>query len=461
VLRDITERKQAERHLEHIAHHDALTGLPNRVLFADRMEQALARARRDGTLLGVLFLDIDQFKDINDSLGHDFGDRVLGQVAGRLGRPLRAKDTLARLGGDEFSVVLPDIATPEDCAIVAAKLLREVAHPLQVDDVLLHITASIGIAVYPQDGQDQRSLLSRADGSMYVAKAKRPGSHQFSSPEIQARAEDRQRLGGELRQALSGGELFLEYQPLVNLVSGAIIGFEALVRWHHPDLGVVQPDQFIRVAEEIRLVSAIDKWVLGEACRQAARWQGGDRETLISVNLSPGTVGDVELPSTVADALRRSGLPARFLCLELNERTLIDDDRVIAERLDILKAMGIQVSLDDFGVGNTSLSQIQRLPLDMLKIDRSFIEALGGDHDESAIVAAIVNVAHIMGLDVLAEGVERADQFAALRDLGCDMGQGFLFAAPVSLERANAIVANREQEWPAQLAAPVEHRAGC
>jgi diguanylate cyclase (GGDEF)-like protein len=448
VLRDITERKQAQRDLEHIAHHDALTGLPNRLLFADRMEQALVRARRNGAQLAVLFLDIDQFKVINDGLGHDFGDRVLVHVAHRLGRALRAGDTLARLGGDEFSVILPEIAKPENGAIVAAKLLREVAEPLEIDDETLHITASIGIAVFPQDGRDQRELLSRADGAMYVAKGKAPGRFEFSSPEIQARADDRQRLENQLRQALRRGELFLEYQPVVDLASGATYGFEALARWDHPELGVLPPDRFMDWAEEIRLVTGIDHWVLGEACRQAASWQTADRLISVSVNLSPLTLDDAELPGALAATLDRSGLEPRCLCVELEERKLVDDGGSAAERLGIFKAMGLSVALDDFGVGHTSLSQIGRLPLDTLKIDRSFVRSLGGDGDETPIVAAMVEAAHIMGLDVVAEGVERADQLAVLRDLGCDKGQGFLFAPPLSPGRATALVADRSHVWP-------------
>lgn len=448
VLRDITDRKDGERRLEHIAHHDALTGLPNRLLFADRMEQELARARREGTLLAVLFLDVDQFKVINDGLGHDFGDRVLVHVARRLERSLRARDTLARLGGDEFSVILPEITKPEDGAIVAAKLLREISQPLQLDDGTLHITSSIGIAVFPQDGRDQRTLLRRADAAMYAAKGKSPGSYEFSSAEIQARAEGRQRLEGQLRRALEGNELLLEYQPIVDLATGAISGFEALVRWDHPELGVVPPEEFAHWAEEIRLVASIDRWALGEACRQAVAWQRGDRRTVLWVNISPSTLFGSQLPGTVADALECSGLDPRCLCLELDEHALLEHGADVAERLDALESMGVSLALDDFGAGHTSLTQLRRLPLATLKISQEFVQPLAGGTDEAPIVAAMVSIAHAMGMDVVAQGVDDAGQLAVLRDLGCERAQGPVFAAPMSSAHATALAADQEQ-WPA------------
>ena len=437
VLRDITERKAVERRLEQLAHFDSVTGMPNRQLFTDRLRQALARSARGGTPLAVLFVDLDRFKVINDSLGHDLGDRVLIQVAKRVSAALRAQDTLARFGGDEFCVILPELAHPEDVAVVATKILRAVARPMRLDDSDLHVTASIGIAVTPQDARDTTSLLIRADAAMYVAKAKGGDAMAFSSRELATTTSVRLELEHELRRALDRQELFLEYQPLIRLDSGAVAGAEALVRWAHPHRGTVAPDAFIPLAEEIGLMVAIDRWVLAEACRQSREWTEAARAPRpVAVNVSPALLNDDAFHDEVMRALQSSRLPPDCLTLELNERAVFSDaDLLIVEKLRRLKDIGVSLSLDDFGAGRTSLAQFRQLPIDQLKIDRSFIDRLETDTADAVIVAAIVGLAHTLGLSVVAEGIEHPRQRTTLRELGCDIGQGYLFSKPRRLAK--------------------------
>ncbi len=426
VFRDVSERKELERNLRHLAYTDALTGLPNRALFHDRLKQGLAIAsRRDGPL-AVLFLDLDRFKVINDSLGHDVGDRVLISVARRLGACLRDEDTLARLGGDEFAILLPEISGARGSTAVADRLLRALAAPQLISGHELTVGASIGIALFPENGGDVQSLLRSADAAMYSAKARGRGRAALFTPDLGERNTRRQQLEVELRRGLRAGQLQLAYQPYHELASGAMVGYEALVRWKHPRSGLLAPASFLAVAEDAGLIETIDRWVLDEACRQARSWSA---PLGVSVNVSPGRLRAGDLRQHTANILGETELDPGRLTLELSERTLFDDEPDAFGMLSDIATAGVGVALDDFGAGYASLGHLRRLPLTQLKIDRSLVATLGQNGD-SPMVAAVTGFAHTLGLSVTAEGIEHPAQLERLVDLGCDFGQGFLFGHP-------------------------------
>ncbi len=426
VFRDVTERRELERNLRHLAYTDALTGLPNRSLFHDRLKQGLAIASRRDSPLAVFFLDLDRFKVINDSLGHDVGDRVLISVARRLGACLRDEDTLARLGGDEFAVLLPEVSGPSGSKAVADKLLRALAAPQIIDGQELTVGASIGIALFPQSGGDVQSLLRSADAAMYSAKARGRGRAALFTPDLGERNARRQQLETELRRGLRTGQLQLAFQPYHELASGSMVGYEALVRWKHPRSGLLAPASFLSVAEDAGLIEAIDRWVLDEACRQARRWPS---PLAVSVNVSPGRLRAGDLRQHTARILNHTDLDPERLTLELSERTLFDDEPEAFGTLSEIATAGVGVALDDFGAGYASLGHLRRLPLTQLKIDRSLVATLGQNGD-SPIVAAVTSFAHALGLSVTAEGIEHPAQLERLLELGCDYGQGFLFGRP-------------------------------
>lgn len=435
VFRDVSERKELERNLRHLAYTDALTGLPNRTLFHDRLKQGLAVAMRRDSPLAVLFLDLDRFKVINDSLGHDVGDRVLISVARRLRACLRDEDTLARLGGDEFAILLPEIAGARGSSLVADKLLKALAAPQHINGHELTVGASIGIALFPENGSDLQSLLRSADAAMYSAKARGRGRAALFTPDLGERNRRRQQLEVELRRGLRRGQLQLAFQPYHELASGAMVGYEALVRWMHPRSGLLAPASFLGLAEDAGLVEAIDRWVLGEACRQARSWSP---ELAISVNVSPGRLRAGDLRQHTAHILGETELDPGRLTLELSERTLFDDEPEAFGMLSEIATTGVGVALDDFGAGYASLGHLRRLPLTQLKIDRSLVATLGQNGD-SPIVEAVTNFAHALGLSVTAEGIEHPAQLERLVDLGCDLGQGFLFGQP---QPASALTAS-------------------
>ncbi len=426
VFRDVSERKELERNLRHLAYTDALTGLPNRTLFHDRLKQGLAIALRRDSPLAVLFLDLDRFKVINDSLGHDVGDRVLISVARRLGACLRDEDTLARLGGDEFAVLLPELSGTRGSLLVADKLLRALAAPQLINGHELTVGASIGIALFPENGSDVQSLLRSADAAMYSAKAHGRGRAAVFTPDLGERNTRRQQLEVELRRGLRTGQMQLAFQPYHELASGAMVGYEALVRWKHPRSGLLAPASFLELAEDAGLIEAIDRWVLDEACRQARSWHSS---LAVSVNVSPGRLRAGDLRQDTARILGQSELDPGRLTLELSERTLFDDEPDAFGMLSEIAAAGVGVALDDFGAGYASLGHLRRLPLTQLKIDRSLVATLGQNGD-SPIVAAVISFAHALGLSVTAEGIEHPVQLERLADLGCDLGQGFLFGQP-------------------------------
>src|SRR5579883_641582 len=431
-FQDISSRKRAEHLLVHQALHDPLTSLPNRALLQDRLEQAVLKGLRDSTSFAVLFLDIDQFKDINDVYGHALGDEVLQVIAGRLRRTLRESDTVARTGGDEFVMLIPDAGTVEAVQSTAAKLLKAVQRGLRIREHPFNIEASIGAALFPEHGKDADTLLRRADVAMYIAKRNHLGYAIFSG-EPDAELAGRLTLAGELRQAIDGGELVLHYQPKADLQSGTSQGFEALVRWQHPRLGLLGPDAFIPLAERPGLIRPLTGWVLAEALRQVSVWQESGLDTSMAVNLSMRNLGDPMLAETVSQQLQRFGVEPARLTLELTETAIMSDPAHKLE-LERLQAMGVRLSIDDFGTGYSSLAYLRQLPVDEIKIDRSFVADMESDTDAAVIVRSIVDLGHNLGLKVVAEGVETAGCWNALKELGCDLAQGYYFSRPAAAD---------------------------
>ena len=428
---DITERKHREQQIQFLAFHDHLTALPNRLLLAERLTQALAQAAQKQHLAALMFLDLDRFKDINDTLGHDVGDQLLQSVALRLGAVLAPEHTLARQGGDEFIVVLPEVADEQAALAVGHRLLGAISEPFQVDEHEFLVGASIGLSLFPEHGQEGSTLLRNADTAMYVAKAAGGNTIRSYSGQMNQRIQLRVSMEHRLRYALERGELELYYQPQVDMASGRLIGAEALLRWHMEG-GFIPPDQFIPVAEETGLIHPIGDWVIATAIAQAATWRQQFSQTpRLAINLSPRQFAGRQLGRCVLDNLARWQLPTDAIELEITESILLNPEGDSIDELRSLHAQGLRLSLDDFGTGYSSLSYLQRLPIDVLKIDRSFITPLGSDQ-ANAIVRAIIAMAHSLDLLVVAEGVETERQLSILRMLGCDIAQGYLYSKPVS-----------------------------
>ncbi|HLF95414.1 MAG TPA: EAL domain-containing protein, partial [Planctomycetota bacterium] len=447
---DTTQRKLAEEQLIHEALHDALTGLPNRSLFIDRLGHRLKHKRREkDKLFAVLFLDLDRFKLINDSMGHGPGDELLVETARRLEKSVRPGDTVARLGGDEFAILLEDVTDAADAAVVATRIQVALKESVRVGGQEIVCSASIGIAMGMTGYEKAEDVLRDADTAMYRAKSQGRARAEVFDTTMHARAVVLLQMETELRQAIERGEFVAHYMPIVSLESGRITGFEALVRWNHPQRGFVSPFDFINVAEEAGLIIAIDRWVLREACRQLKEWQGhfpeGDRLT-VSVNLSGRQFRQSDLVDAVTGALRDTGLSATSLAVEITEGVLIDNAEAAGQMLRNLRERGVQIYLDDFGTGYSSLSYLHRFPIDAVKIDRSFVSRIGAKREGHEIVRAIVTLAHNMGMRVIAEGVETGDQLGELRMLKCGYGQGYLFSKPVSAEEIAALVAT-EPRW--------------
>ena len=437
VGRDVTERREAEERLEHQALHDPLTGLPNRTLFADRLGQALSRTRRQQNRVAVMFMDLDEFKVVNDSLGHEAGDLLLTVVAQRLRRCLRPEDTLARFGGDEFVVLIEAVADPAEAVRVAERITDELGKPFSIEGRELFVAASIGIALGEGRTKSPADLLRDADTAMYRAK---DGSGHYSifDPGMYLRAVRRLELENDLRRALERDEFVLRYQPIVHLGDGRVRGLEALVRWNNPERGFLNPDDFVPLSEESGLVVPMGEWVLEEACRQLKEWQGHIRRPspMMSVNVSAKQLRRPDLFEKVERALRKSGLDASCLTLDVTETAYVEVLEDGPAALDRLRAMGVRISIDDFGTGYSSLSYLKRLPTDALKIDKSYVSGLGRDPEDTALVRMIVELAHTFGMEVVAEGVETEEQATLLEEMGCDMAQGYLFSEPVAAEGA-------------------------
>ncbi|MFQ5603100.1 MAG: putative bifunctional diguanylate cyclase/phosphodiesterase [bacterium] len=450
ALRDITVRKQMQAELDksrklerYLAYHDALTRLPNRHLFYDRLNQAIMRANRYEHKVAVLFLDLDRFKNINDSLGHNVGDQLLKSVASRLQFCIRESDSVARLGGDEFTIVLDQITQMQDAAKVSQKIIKELEKPFHVEGNELNVTASIGISLYPTDGKDIDTLVRNSDIAMYRAKREGNNLYQFYNVCMDTQAYERLELENNLRIAIEQNQLVLHYQPQVDLISGRIVGVEALVRWLHPHLGLLPPYRFISLAEESGLIVPIGEWVLRTACHQNKAWQkAGCKPVRVSVNLSPRQFRVMKLKETVQDILKESKLDAQYLALEITESNAMQNVDYTITTLNLLKEMGIQIAIDDFGTGYASLNYLKRFPFDILKIDRSFINGLHELHDDWAIVSAIIAMAHRLNLKVLAEGVENEEQIAYLRSLQCDEIQGFHISRPVDSTNLKVLLKN-------------------
>ncbi|MDR3467249.1 MAG: EAL domain-containing protein [Xanthobacteraceae bacterium] len=425
ALIDITERKRAEARLTFVAQHDALTGLPTRNLLRRHIDETLARGRRAGDKVALLLLDVDNFKIINDTLGHDIGDELLRNVARRLRSSLRDEDAVARLGSDEFAIVQSAVMRPEDAVLLAKRLIDAVSHPYLFNGHSVVVGASVGIALAPGDGEDSDNLLKSADMALSRAKQDARGGYCFFEKGMDASAQARRRIEADLRAAIDGDVLRPHYQPLVDLRSGRITGFEALVRWPHPERGMIPPSEFIPVAEETGLINAIGGAMLRQACIDAATWPD---EVRVAVNLSSLQIRAGNLLSVVMDALKRAGLPARRLELEITETVLLDKSDEVAATLHALRALGVRISMDDFGTGYSSLSYLRSFPFDKIKIDRSFVHDLGANRDAQAIVRAIISLGKGLGVTITAEGVETEAELICLRDEGCHEGQGFLFS---------------------------------
>ena len=432
---DITAVMRFEAELEFQAKHDTLTGLANRNLLRERLAQSIAGAARGGNPLWVVFVDLDRFKFVNDTLGHEAGDILLRTLAGRLQAATREADTVARLGGDEFVLVLPDHNDAGAGLAVLQRIMDTVAQPLVIDEHEFFLTCSIGVAIYPIDGTNAETLTKHADIAMYRAKELGRNTFQFYSPTMSERTLERLSIEGDLRHALERGEFTLHYQPQVDLGSGAIVGMEALIRWDHPQLGRIAPGRFIGLAEEMGLIIPIGAWVLRTACAQTKAWQlAGLGELRVAVNLSPRQFTQKALLQSIADILRDTGLDARFLELELTESMVMSDVEHAISILRNLKGLGIQIAIDDFGTGYSSLSYLRRFPIDVLKIDQSFVNDISTDPDDAAIVVSIISLAHSLRLKVVAEGVETAEQLAFLREHDCDQMQGYFFSRPVAAD---------------------------
>ncbi|RRR77135.1 MAG: bifunctional diguanylate cyclase/phosphodiesterase [Candidatus Viridilinea halotolerans] len=445
MLRLITDRKHSQQLLDYQAHYDPVTGLPNRFAFTDRLEQQVVAARAVANTFALCMIDLDHFSQINDSLGHTAGDEVLAQVADRLRQTLGPTDLLSRLGGDEFAVILQEAPSAAQIAQTALRLLAMLEEPITIGSHELFVSASMGISLYPSDGLDATTLLKHADSALYRAKATGRNGVSWFVPELGRATLARLELGNQLRRAITQRQFELHYQPQICLATGRVIGVESLIRWHHPERGLLPPGQFIPVAEESYLMSRISAWVLQEACRQAAAWHhAGYPRLRLAVNISARQFERDDVIQLVSAALWQSGFDPSWLDLEITESVLMHDPEGSARRIIQLRAMGVRIAIDDFGTGYSSLAYLQRFPVDTLKIDRSFVAALGNDSEvqrgPSALIQAIIALAHSLHLTVVAEGVETPAQHALLRELGCDEAQGYLFAYPLPADDLWAIV---------------------
>ncbi|RJQ56740.1 MAG: EAL domain-containing protein [Nitrospiraceae bacterium] len=432
---DITERKRMEETIKHQAYHDLLTGLPNRLLFIDHLRLALARAHRDRYIVAVMYLDLDNFKEINDSLGHSAGDQLLQAVSRRLKACLRESDTIARIGGDEYNILLPKADHEEDIVTITDKIIAAFRQPFILDSHPVHTSTSIGVSLFPSDGDDAETLLKSADAAMYSAKNGGRNNYRFYNSAMNSRVLERMRLMNRLRGALKSGELAVYYQPQVSLDTGQVLCAEALVRWRHPEMGLLQPAQFIPFAEETGLITEVDEWVMRAACAQAGAWQkAGYAPVCVMVNYSSRHFQKSDFAGTVSGILQETGLDPVYLGIEISERTMMQDAELAVPGLMKLAGDGVRLCIDDFGTGCSSLHYLKKLPVQVLKIDRSFISGFSEDPDYKTITNAVINLARGLRLKVVAEGVENENQLAFLQTIRCDEAQGYHFSRPVPAE---------------------------
>jgi diguanylate cyclase (GGDEF)-like protein/PAS domain S-box-containing protein len=435
ISRDITEQKKMEETIRRQAYHDTLTGLPNRMLFFDRLTLEMAESNRNRKKIAVLFMDLDNFNKINDTLGHMIGDKLLKEAANRLKTCVRESDTVARIGGDEFSILLTDITQPDDAVVISNKILESFKVPYIINEHELHISTSIGISIYPQDGKQIDDLMKNADFAMYMAKEKGKNNFQFYNSAVNIRTHERIILENRMRQSIEHGELLVYYQPQVDITSRKINCAEALVRWQHPELGLLDPVHFLPLADETGFITSIDTWVLHTACTQVKTWQrAGVLPVCISVNLSSRQFQKPSLAEIVSQVLRETDIDPRYLDLEISENVVMQDIDLTISNLTNLTALGVRLSIDDFGTGQSSISRLKKLPIQKIKIDKSIISDMAVIPDNKAIINAIIAMSHNLGLRVMAKGVESEAQVAFLRSGGCDEMQGYVFSKALPIE---------------------------
>jgi diguanylate cyclase (GGDEF)-like protein len=453
VFSDISKIKETEAELEFLAHHDPLTRLPNRRLLLSRIGHGIETVKREGGLLALLMLDLDRFKDVNDSFGHTTGDELLQQVADRLNKRLRTVDTLTRLGGDEFTVLLQGIAHKEDAGRVAAEIVSMLGEPWFLSNGFeVRIGSSVGITLYPDHCTTAEEMLQQADTALYQAKEEGRGRFKYFSEDLTLAARERIALEAALRRAITENELRVFYQPQVDIATGEIVGAEALLRWQHPEEGMMLPSKYIAVAEETGLIGAIGDWVLKETCMQGKKWlDAGLNPITLAVNLSPQQFHHKDIAATVASTLEETDFPPHLLELELTETILIKREHDAVAKMDLLREQGIRLAIDDFGTGYSSLSYLKRFPLDVLKIDKSFVDEIPDQRDDMEIANTVIAIGHTLGFKVLAEGVETEEQLAFLRSQGCDLYQGYLKSPPLPAEEFENLL-RREPSMTAKAA---------
>jgi diguanylate cyclase (GGDEF)-like protein len=463
VFSDITERKATEARIEYLAHHDALTNLPNRTLLRDRFEQAVAHAARNNSLVALLFLDLDHFKQINDTLGHDTGDHLLQGISARLEKCLREVDSICRQGGDEFIIVLTDLKDNDAAIQITQKILQQLNEPFAIDGIQITTSFSIGISIYPVDSMSFEGLLNKADTAMYTAKKQGRNTFRFFSSDMNIASIERMNIETGLRQALKMGELSLYYQPQYSIKNRQLVGAEALLRWTNSTGELVLPAEFISVAEDSGMIVPIGNWVLHEACRQNRIWHDAGLKLTINVNVSAVQFKQGDIVDSVRSALVSSGLKPRYLELEFSETTLVADIAAVAKVMVELKKLGVTLAIDDFGSGYSSLSYIKRFTIDKLKIDKSFISDLSqGRQEDKAVIEAIIQMGRTLGIQVLAEGVETKDQLDQLQQLGCKIVQGYYLNHPLSIEDFDrevlSVVKNRNQQNAGLIGAQINDK---
>ncbi|SHI56016.1 PAS domain S-box-containing protein/diguanylate cyclase (GGDEF) domain-containing protein [Malonomonas rubra DSM 5091] len=446
IFEDITQHKQDEEKIERLAYFDSLTGLPNRVLMYDRLEQMVARAKRSGSKICLLFFDLDHFKRVNDTFGHDTGDKMLQIVADRLRELLRHCDSICRLGGDEFVVLIDEINDREDAALIACKILEGLSKPIILKGKELYTSTSIGISMFPEDGDESETLIKNADTAMYMAKENGRNTFFFYAAEMNSQSLEQLLLANDLRKALKQNEFYLKFQPQIDLRNGGMVGIEAMLRWNHSDLGEIQPNRFIPLAEETGLILSIGRWVLHQACKQAYFIQQKCGKKLrVAVNLSAKQFQDPKLVSAIRQTLQETGLPAESLELEITESILMENVEKAQHLLNKLKQMGVRLAIDDFGTGYSSLSYLREFPIDRIKVDKSFIQKVDTHPDDAAIAKAIIVMGHIIGMKVVAEGVEQKEELKFLQQNDCDEVQGFYFSPPLTAEELSQRILNQPE----------------